>query len=77
MELEAKGASFEELRDYERTCPSMGGWRRVSGALIAGNIEEGSFPMGAGAGLIADVAPCEEVIGRIVDNYSAVIERLA
>jgi len=76
MELEAKGASFEELRDFERTCPTLGGWRRVSGALIAGNVEEGSFPMGAGAGMIADVIPCAEIIRRIVQNYKEVIKRL-
>jgi enoyl-[acyl-carrier protein] reductase II len=76
MELEAKGASFEELRNYERTCPALGEWRRVSGALIAGNVEEGSFPMGAGAGMITEVVPCAELIRRIVQDYREVIKRL-
>lgn len=77
MELEGKGASFEELRDFERSCPNLGEWRRVAGALIAGNIDEGSLPMGAGAGMITDILPAGEVIERIVRNYHKVIERIA
>jgi len=76
IELEAKGASFEELRDFERTCPSLGEWRRLAGALIAGNVEVGSVAMGAGAGMITEVLPCAEVIGKIVRNYDEVIKRL-
>ena len=76
MELEAKGASFEELRDFERSCPSLGEWRRVAGALIAGNIDEGSLPMGAGAGMIEELLPAGEVVSRLIRNYHKVIERI-
>jgi len=76
IELEANGASFEELRNFERKSPCPGEWRRVAGALIAGHVEEGSLPMGAGAGLIEEVLPCGEVMRRIVKNYDKVIKRL-
>ena len=77
IELEAKGATFEELRSFERSCPVLGEWRRVAGALIVGNVDEGSLPMGAGAGMIRDILPAGEVIERIVRNYHKVIERIA
>jgi len=75
MELEAKGASFEELRDYERSCPSLGGWRRVPGALIAGNTDEGSLPMGAGAGMISKVIPAGEIVREVMEDYKEVLRR--
>ena len=77
LELEAGGASFEELRDFERTCPSLGGWRRIPGAVMAGNLKDGSVPMGAGAGMISEVIPAGEVIRRIVKEYEEVIKRLS
>lgn len=76
IELEAKGASFEEIRDYERTCPALGEWRRLPGALIAGNIEKGSVAMGAGAGMIREVIPCGDIVRMIVSNYDKVIKEL-
>ncbi len=76
MEFEASGASFDELRDYERTCPNLKGWRRVPGALIAGNVEEGSVPVGAASGLIKEVTPAGEVIYSIVQDYDAIVRRL-
>ena len=77
MELEAGGASFEEIRDFERTCPALGEWRRVPGALIAGNIEHGSLAMGAGAGMIAEAIPAGEVVRRIVQEYDEVVQQLS
>jgi enoyl-[acyl-carrier protein] reductase II len=76
MELEAKGASFEEIRDFERSAPSLGEWRRVPGALIAGNIEEGSLGMGAGVGMIKDIPPAAEVVRRIVQDYDKICQGL-
>jgi enoyl-[acyl-carrier protein] reductase II len=76
-ELESKGASFEEIRDFERTCPSLGKWRRVAGGLIAGNVEDGSVAMGAGAGMITEVLSCAEVVRSIVAHYDRVIRGLA
>jgi NAD(P)H-dependent flavin oxidoreductase YrpB (nitropropane dioxygenase family) len=75
MELEARGASFEELREYERNCPSLGEWRRLPGALIAGNIEEGTVAMGAGAGIIREVLSAGEVVRRVVREYDEVVKR--
>lgn len=71
MDLEAKGASFEELRQFERHCPALGEWRRLAGALMAGHVEDGSLPMGAGSGMIKEVLSCREVLERIVRNYDA------
>lgn len=75
MELEARGASFDELREFERTCPSLGEWRRLPGALIAGNIEEGTVAMGAGAALIREVLAAGEVVRRVVKEYDEVVKR--
>ncbi len=76
LELEAEGGSFEELRDYERNCPRLGGWRRVPGALMAGNIEDGSLAMGASAGMIKELITAGEVVRMIVRNYDEVVKRL-
>jgi enoyl-[acyl-carrier protein] reductase II len=76
MQMENQGASFEELRDFERSCAALGGWRRVPGALIVGNIEEGSLAMGAVAGLIKKVVSVEEVIRKIVDQYDTVVKSI-
>jgi len=77
MELDAGGASFEELREYERTCPSLGEWRRLPGALMAGNLEDGSVPMGAGAWMISEIIPAGEVVLRIAEEYEQVVKRLS
>jgi len=77
MALESKGANFEELREFERNCPALGEWRRVAGALILGNVEEGSLPMGAGAGMIQEIVSCEEVVQGIVKTYGEVVHRLS
>ena len=77
VEIEARGATFEEIRNYERTCPSLGEWRRVPGALMAGHIEEGSVAMGSGAGMIKEIIHAGEVVRRIVRNYKHVIDRIS
>ncbi|MFC1534755.1 NAD(P)H-dependent flavin oxidoreductase [Thermodesulfobacteriota bacterium] len=76
QEIEASGATFEEIRNYERTCPTLGGWRRFPGAFIAGHIEEGSVAMGSGAGIIKEIIPAGEIVRRIVEDYKAVIDRI-
>ncbi len=76
MELETGGASFDELRNFERTCSILGEWRRVPGALIAGNMEEGAVGMGAGAGMIKEVLGAGEVVRKIVKEYDEVLKRL-
>jgi NAD(P)H-dependent flavin oxidoreductase YrpB (nitropropane dioxygenase family) len=75
LELEARGASFDELREFEHTCPSLGEWRRLPGALIAGNIEEGTVAMGAGAALIKEVLAAGQVVRRIVKEHDEVVKR--
>ncbi len=75
-ELEAKGATFEELRDYERSGDDLGGWRRVPAALINGNIEYGSAACGSIAGNINEILTAEEVIRCMVDGYQSEIKRL-
>ena len=76
MKLEASGASFEELRDFERSAENTGGWRRVPAAVFAGNIEHGSAACGAIAGIINDIPAAKEVIRRLVDGYEALIATL-
>lgn len=76
IELELSGASFDEIRDFERTCPSLGGWRRVPGGLIMGNTEDGSVGMGAAAGMIKEVLSAKEIVQKIVAEYDAVIKRI-
>ena len=75
-ELEAGGASFEELRDFERTCPSLSEWRRLPGALMAGNIRDGSVPMGASAGMISEILAAGDLVRRIVKEYEEAVKRL-
>jgi len=76
MEMEASGAIFDELRDYERSGDNLKGWRRVPAALMDGNITHGSAACGAIAGIINEIVPAEEVIRRMVDGYQAVVASL-
>ncbi|MDY6856922.1 MAG: nitronate monooxygenase [Thermodesulfobacteriota bacterium] len=76
MELEASGAPFEEIREYERSDDDLRGWRRVPAALIDGNIEYGSVACGSIAGSINDIISAKEVIHRMADSYDEVIKRL-
>ena len=76
IEMESQGATFEELRDFERTGPSLGRWRRTAGALMVGNIEDGSLGMGVVAGLIKDILPAADVIRQIVNQYDTIVETL-
>ena len=75
-ELEEKGATFEELREFERSSPTLGGWKRVPGALMIGNIEEGSMPMGAIDRMIHDLPSAAEIIHRFVEEYDTTAKRL-
>lgn len=76
IEMENQGATFEDFRDFERSCPALRGWRRVPGALIVGNIEEGALAMGAAAGLIKKVVSAEEIIREIVDQYDTIVKSI-
>lgn len=76
LELEKRGASFEEVREYERSGAALAGWRRIPAALVAGNIEHGATAAGAASGLIRQVASAAEVIRQIVAGVPAVIARM-
>lgn len=76
MKMEASGASFDELREYERSGDDLRGWRRVPIAIIAGNITHGSAACGAVAGMINEIIPAREVIRRMVEGYKAVVAKL-
>ncbi|MCL8208031.1 MAG: nitronate monooxygenase [Actinomycetia bacterium] len=68
-ELEAQGASFEELRPFVR------GETNVEGAL-GGNLEGGFVWAGQAAGLVRDVPTVAELFRRLVAEAAAVRERL-
>ncbi len=76
MEMEAGGASFDELRDFERLSQAAEGWRRVPLAILAGNVADGSAACGAIAGAIKEILPAKEVIRRIVDGYGTIVPKL-
>lgn len=74
--MEESGASFEEIRDYERSGDDLGGWRRAPAAIIAGNVAHGSAACGAVAGMIHEIIPAREVIKRMIEGYKAVVAEL-
>ena len=74
-EMEASGADFDQLRDYERSGDDLGGWRRVPAAVMNGNITHGSAPCGAIAGIVNEIIPAREVIERMVEGHRAVIAK--
>ena len=76
MEMEASGATFDELREYERSGDDLGGWRRIPAALVDGNITHGSAGCGAIAGMINEIISAGEVIRRMVEGYEAVLAKL-
>jgi NAD(P)H-dependent flavin oxidoreductase YrpB (nitropropane dioxygenase family) len=73
-ELEEGGGSLEELQRHMASHPTYGS-RNYAG-LQAGDLEEGEIDLGAGAGLIQDLPPAGELVGRIVAEAEAEIERL-
>ena len=74
IQMEIQGASFEELRDFERSSSALGGWHRLPGAVVAGNIEEGALAMGAVAGMIKEVLPAAEIVRQIVNQYDSIVK---
>jgi enoyl-[acyl-carrier protein] reductase II len=76
LEMENQGADFEKLREYERFSPALGEWRRLPGAVVAGNIEFGALAMGAAAGIIHEILPAAEIIRQIVDGYDCMVRTI-
>lgn len=77
MALEAKGATFDQMRDFERSgTPELKGRRRTAAANVDGNLEWGTVGMGAIAGLIREVAGAADVIQALMDGSPKVLKRL-
>ncbi|MDO8490599.1 MAG: nitronate monooxygenase, partial [Dehalococcoidia bacterium] len=76
LEMEKRGASFDEVREYERSGAALGGWRRIPAALVAGNIEHGATAAGAASGMIKRVESAGEVVRQIVAEAPVVIARM-
>ena len=76
IKMEASGASFDEIREYERSGDDLRGWRRVPAAIVAGNIIHGSAACGAVAGMINEIIPAQKVIHRMLEGYEAVVAKL-
>ncbi|MBW2091373.1 MAG: nitronate monooxygenase, partial [Deltaproteobacteria bacterium] len=69
LELELKGASFEELVPYISGDTAARGWR-------AGNIDEGLLSVGQVVGRINDVPTVAELMERIVAEAKDTKEKL-
>lgn len=77
MALEAKGATFEEMRDYERSgTPALKGRRRSAAANVDGNLEWGTVGMGAVAGLIKEIASAADIVQDLMQGSPRVMQRL-
>ena len=70
IELESKGASFEELRDMERFHPGD------TEVLDTDDIVHRSIGCGAGSGMIKEIVSAAEVVRSIVEDVSKVVASL-
>ena len=66
MELENKGASFEELEHL-----TLGGLRK---AVVDGDVKNGSVMAGQIAGMVKERMSCKELIGKLVEETDAMIK---
>jgi enoyl-[acyl-carrier protein] reductase II len=69
LELEASGASAEEVREFL-------GYRRPRKAQIGGDLAEGEAYCGSSGGLVKDIIPAGLVIERLVKGYEEVIKTI-
>ena len=65
IELENKGASFEELEHL-----TLGGLRK---AVVDGDVKNGSVMAGQIAGMVKERMSCKELIGKLVEETDAMI----
>ncbi|MDO5541044.1 MAG: enoyl-[acyl-carrier-protein] reductase FabK [Eubacteriales bacterium] len=66
LELESRGASFEELETL-----TLGGLRK---AVMDGDVKNGSVMAGQIAGLVKEKMSCEELIKRLVQETDALMK---
>ena len=66
IELENKGAGFEELEQL-----TLGGLRR---AVVDGDVKNGSVMAGQIAGMVKEKLSCKELIDKLVKETDALIE---
>ena len=69
LELEAKGASLQELAPHISGRASAGGWKE-------GSFDEGMYPGGQVVGRIYDIPTVAELIQRTVDEAAEVKKRM-
>jgi enoyl-[acyl-carrier protein] reductase II len=70
LELEASGASTEEIRDFL-------GFSRARKGQIEGDLVNGEAYCGSSAGLIKGILPAATVIQRLVDGFQQIIRKIA
>jgi enoyl-[acyl-carrier protein] reductase II len=68
-ELEAAGASAEDLRSF------LGSGRARAGQ-VDGDLENGEAYSGASAGLIREILPAAKVIRELVEGYNKVVKKI-
>jgi enoyl-[acyl-carrier protein] reductase II len=69
LEAERRGAGREELL-------ALLGDKRERAGIFEGNLEEGMFEAGQGAGLVRDIPPAAEVVRRMMHEYYTTRARL-
>jgi enoyl-[acyl-carrier protein] reductase II len=69
LEAEQRGATREEL-------VTLLGAKRERQGIAEGNLEEGMFEAGQGAGLVHDVPPAAAVVRRMMEEFHATRERM-
>jgi len=70
LELEAAGASADEIRDFL-------GRSRARKGQIEGDLVNGEAYCGSSAGLIKEILPAATVIQRLVDGFQEIVKKMA
>jgi enoyl-[acyl-carrier protein] reductase II len=70
LELEASGASIEEIRDFL-------GFSRARKGQIEGDLVNGEVYAGASVGMIREILPAATVVQRMVEGYKDIIKKIA
>jgi enoyl-[acyl-carrier protein] reductase II len=70
LELEASGASIEEIRDFLGTS-------RARKGQIEGDLVNGEAYCGSSAGLIKEILPAATVVQRLVDGFQEIVKKMA